>query len=346
MRILLTGALGYIGQVVGPSLRRAGHEVTSLDIGLFQDRTADGDHAAGHLFQDVRDLTVTDLTGFDCVVHLAGLSNDACANLQPEAAHSVNEIAAGRLAATAQQAGVRSFVFASSCSVYGRAEVARAEHDEPSPLSRYAQTKLGAERRILAHHGAGFQPVVLRFGTVYGPSPSMRTDLVVNRMAACGVFDGKVVVHGNGLQRRPMVHVREIATAIEGILATLPEAAGEIFNVAGEHGAVQMRDIAAHMTALLDVPVISEAVMTDARDYIVDNSKLRALGIRLDEDFGAAVAATVQDIRGRFTSLDEALGAPQNRAAAVMNLVGEGAVDAGLRWHARKQYRPMRETVR
>ncbi|MEV6394065.1 SDR family oxidoreductase [Streptomyces sp. NPDC051907] len=346
MRILLTGALGYIGQVVGPSLQHAGHEVTSLDIGLFQDRAAGGDRPEGHLFLDVRDVTVTDLIGFDCVVHLAGLSNDACANLQPEAAHSVNEMAAGRLAATAKQAGVRSFVFASSCSVYGRADQARAEHDEPSPLSRYAQTKLGAEQRILAHHGGGFQPVVLRLGTVYGPSPSLRTDLVVNRMAACGVFDRKVVVHGDGLQRRPMVHVREIATAIEGVLAALPQAAGEIFNVAGEHGAVQMKDIAAHMTDLLDVPVVSEAVMTDARDYIVDSRKLRALGIRLDEDFGAAVAATVQHIGSRFASLDEALGAPQNRAAAVMTLVGEGAVDAGLRWHAEKQYRTMRETAR
>ncbi|MGW6455348.1 NAD-dependent epimerase/dehydratase family protein [Streptomyces sp. NPDC055078] len=356
MRVLLTGALGYIGQVVGPWLQRAGHEVVAVDAGFFRS-SGDGEVGAGAgLFRssgegvvgagagllqppgdgpprvDVRDIGVAELAGIDCVVHLAGLSNDACADLRPTLAAAVNEEAAVQLADTARRAGARGFVFASSCSVYGRSAEVCAEHHTPAPLSRYARTKLGAETRLLAARDGGFAPVVLRFGTAYGPSPSLRTDLVVNRMAACGLFGKRVVLHGDGRQRRPMVHVREIATAIEGVLASLPEAGGEIFNVAGEQGAWRIRDIAAHMVDVLGVPLETEASAGDSRDYLVDGGKLRALGIRLDEDFAAAVAETIDGVGARFGSLEQALGAPQNRCDAIRALLADGAVDAELRW--------------
>ncbi|MDQ3761801.1 MAG: SDR family oxidoreductase [Actinomycetota bacterium] len=327
MRIILTGSEGYLGRVVGPWLSGLGHEVASVDIGLFSDHPAELSECV-----DVRDLNVVDLVGYDCVVHLAGLSNDACADLQPSAAFAVNEHAAVRLAGVAKRAGLRGFIFASTCSVYGHAQDPCTEDDITAPLSRYARTKLAAERGILAECSAGFSAVALRLGTVYGPSPGIRSDLVLNRMVACGLFDGRVVVHGDGSQRRPMVHVREVAAAIEGILALLPALGGQIFNVAGERGNLRIRDIAERVGEVLGATVTTENVMADPRDYVVDSTKLRSLGIRLDEDLEPAIIEMEHIFRERFGSLERTLGVPQNRAGAVAALMAAGTVDGGLRW--------------
>jgi nucleoside-diphosphate-sugar epimerase len=234
MKILLTGHKGYIGAVAGPLLRSAGHDVVGLDADLFAG-CGFGEAAPEipEVRKDIRDLTKADLEGFEAVVHLAALSNDPLGNLNVTLTYDINHGASVRLAQLAKAAGVKRFVFSSSCSTYGAA--GDAFHDETTPLNpvtAYGESKVLVERDIAALADEQFSPTYMRNATAYGVSPRLRLDIVLNDLVACAYTTGRVYIKSDGSPWRPIVHIRDIIAAIVVVLEAPPEVIhNQTFNV-------------------------------------------------------------------------------------------------------------------
>ena len=234
MKVLLTGHKGYIGTVAGPILRAAGHNVTGLDSDLFSG--CDFGEVLPEIREiqkDIRDVSRKDLEGFDAVVHLAALSNDPLGNLNPEITYDVNHRASVRLAEFAKAAGVRRFVFSSSCSTYGAAgDDFLDESAALSPVTAYAESKVYVERDLIQLADDRFSPVYLRNATAYGVSPRLRLDVVLNDLVASAFTTGRVYVKSDGTPWRPIVHIRDISAAIVSVLEAPIEAIhNQTFNV-------------------------------------------------------------------------------------------------------------------
>ena len=214
MRVLVTGHHGYIGSVLAPYLAEAGHDVAGLDTGFYRgcDFGVDASPVEGRL-ADVRDVTPADLSGFDAIVHLAALSNDPLGDLDPSLTEHINGDGTLRLARAAREAGVRRFVFASSCSMYGASGTDDALNEEAPlrPLTPYAESKVRAEEGLFALAGPDFAPVSMRNATVFGVSPRLRLDIVLNNLAAWAHTTGRIRLLSDGTAWRPLVHVRDVA---------------------------------------------------------------------------------------------------------------------------------------
>lgn len=237
-RVLLTGHLGYIGSVLSGTLVAAGHDVVGLDSGLFEECVL------GHRpdpipmsRRDLRDVEASDLAGFDAVIHLAALSNDPIGNLDETWTREINDHGSIRLAQLAKSAGVVRFLFSSSCIMYGMSESATVDEDSAlDPQTEYARSKVRAEDGIRELSSDTFSPVFLRNGTIYGFSPRMRFDTVLNSLVGSAVATGKVVVRGDGKPWRPVVHVEDVARAFVRVLESPPDhIRGEAFNVGADH---------------------------------------------------------------------------------------------------------------
>ncbi len=233
MRVLMTGHNGYLGAVMAPLFIEAGHEVTGLDTGYFRECTLQsGEPEIPAIWKDIRKLQPEDLQDFDAVVHLAALSNDPIGNLNSDWTREINIDASIQLARFAKEAGVRRFLFSSSCIMYGMAELDTVDENSPvDPQTDYARSKCEAEKIISAMAGDGFSPTFLRNGTVYGVSARMRFDTVLNNLAGSAVTTNKVVLFSNGEPWRPVVHVRDVARAFLMVLeAPIEKVHNQFFN--------------------------------------------------------------------------------------------------------------------
>jgi nucleoside-diphosphate-sugar epimerase len=277
MRILVTGHRGYIGSVLAAVLQHRRHEVFGLDAGWFEDCNFGRTRQQLPGFNlDVRDVTFAELLAFDAVVHLAALSDDASADLQPDLTRKINHHAAVQLARACREARIARFIFASTCSVYGAAGTNPVDEDAtPNPLSQYARAKRDAEREILALAEPGFSPVVLRFATAYGVSPGLRLDLVVNDFVASAVTTGRVVLGSAGHAWRPLVHVEDAARAVAAVLdAPDDDPPARLFNVVAPSENHRVIDIADAVTDAL--PHCSRTILgrtLDERSYRVEGSR-------------------------------------------------------------------------
>jgi nucleoside-diphosphate-sugar epimerase len=250
-RVLLTGHNGYIGSVMAPVLVQAGYEVVGLDTGYFNECTLTPKQVAvPSICKDVRGLTSADLQGFHAVIHLAALSNDPIGNLNANWTREINYEATARLAECAKAAGVERFLFSSSCIMYGMSEANVVNEDSPlDPRTEYARSKVLAERAISDLAGAGFSPTFLRNGTIYGLSPRMRFDTVLNDLVGAAVTTGKVIVHSDGKPWRPVVHVHDVARAFVTVLeAPIEKVDNQAFNTGADelnHQILQLAEIVA-----------------------------------------------------------------------------------------------------
>ena len=216
MRVLVTGHQGYLGTVMVPILQDAGHDVTGLDCGFFADccarpRTSGPD---GHPAWICGTSRANNLEGFEAVIHLAALSNDPLGALAPQITYDINHHASVRLARLAKEAGVRRFLYASTCSVYGAAGDDLVTESAPlRPLTPYAESKVRVEDDVAAIADDSFSPVFLRNATAFGFSPRLRADIVLNNLVGHAVLTGDVRVLSDGTPWRPLVHARDIAAA-------------------------------------------------------------------------------------------------------------------------------------
>jgi len=280
MKVLVSGDRGYIGAVLVPLLRAAGHEVDGLDVGLYEGCDLGPALAGADAWRprDMRDVSAGDLSGYDAVLCLAALSNDPLGDLNPAATHSVNLDGTMRLAAAAKQAGVPRFLFSSSCSLYGAAgSAAVAEDGDMFPVTPYGESKVAAERELSRLADDNFSPTYLRNATAYGASPRLRLDIVVNNLTAVAITTGQVRLESDGTPWRPLVHIEDISRAFLAMLEAPRELVhDQAFNVGRQEDNVQIRAIAEMVREAVPASELTfaEGAGPDLRNYQVDFAKL------------------------------------------------------------------------
>lgn len=282
MRVFVTGHRGYIGVHLVDVLKQEGHTVVGCDLGLFDGcewepiAKADVD-----LTKDTRKIEVGDLEGCDAVMHLAALSNDPMGSVNGELTLEVNRDASVRLAKLAKQAGVPRYLFAGSCSVYGKgAKLDLDEGDALNPLTAYAQSKIETETLVSKLADDSFSPTYLRNSTAYGHSPMLRIDLVVNNLLASAHAYGEIRIQSDGSPWRPLIHCRDIARAFVAF-ARAPRATihNRAVNVGANAENYQVRDVGNQVQRLMPSAKITYTgeVGADPRNYRVKFDLLNRL---------------------------------------------------------------------
>ncbi len=279
--ILVIGGAGYIGSALLPRLLEDGYRVRLLDLLLYgTEPIAEWlDHPRLEILQaDFRqvDRVVEAMRDVDVVIHLGGIVGDPACALDEELTTEINVMATRMIAEVAKGSGVKRFVFASTCSVYGASDHILDERSELNPVSLYARSKIASEKVLQQMADERFVPVILRFGTIYGLSGRTRFDLVVNLLTAKAIVDGEITVFG-GDQWRPFVHVDDAARVVEIVTqAPLNMVRNEVFNVGSNEQNYTIREIGEIVQSLVpEAKLVMKGEDTDRRNYWVNFNKIR-----------------------------------------------------------------------
>jgi nucleoside-diphosphate-sugar epimerase len=342
MNVLVTGHHGYIGSVLAPFLSDAGLDVAGIDTFFYDgcDLAADPMIIPSSRI-DVRDITPDVLVGYDAIVHLAALSNDPLGDLNPHWTYEVNLEGTLTLARAAKEAGVRRFVFASSCSMYGASDVGEyvAEDAPLLPLTPYAESKVRAEEALGGLADEDFSPVFMRNATVYGVSPRLRADVVLNNLVGWAFTTRRVKVLSDGTPWRPIVHVEDVARATLTILAAPVEAVhNQAFNIGANTENYRVSELAEIARDAVPGSTIEYAAGAgpDPRSYRVDFGKVS----RILPDYrprwrAPAGALELADAFRRFgLGLEIFQGDRFVRLARLKRLLEERRLGDDLRWCA------------
>lgn len=305
MKILVVGNLGYIGPMVAKHFRQQYPDafIAGYDIGYFiQNYTANGVVGDTLLnkqyYGDVRNFDTTILKGFDAVIYLAAISNDPMGNVFEQPTLDINFNAAISIAKEAKQLGVKHFVFASSCSVYGFADTApRMENSEVNPLTAYAKSKVYAEQGLEPLADNDFQVTCLRFATACGYSDRLRLDLVLNDFVASAIADKKISILSDGTPWRPLIHVKDMARAMDWAIQRKEGGNFLIINTGSNQWNYQVKELAAAVQKLFpDVEVsINENAQPDKRSYKVSFNLYEQLAPRHQPQ--VSLTAAVEDLK-------------------------------------------------
>jgi nucleoside-diphosphate-sugar epimerase len=338
-RILLTGHRGYIGSVMAPYLLDRGYGVVGLDTGYYDDCTLVPDPSqVPELRRDLRDLVREDVRGFDAVIHLGALSNDPIGNLNEEWTETINHEASVRLAELARDAGVRRFLFSSSCIMYGMSEAEVVDETAPlDPKTDYARSKVRSEEAIAELADDRFAPTFLRNGTVYGISPRMRFDTVLNDLCGAAFTTGKITIYGDGRPWRPVIHVEDVARAFHRVLdAPLRSVHGQAFNTGADelnHQVIELAEIVAELVPGCEIEVLGDPG-ADQRTYKADFAKFARTFPDFDWRWNARSGA--RDLLETFERIgltrEQYLDARYIRLRWLTHLREEGRLDGSLRW--------------
>lgn len=290
MKLIVTGACGYKGNVLVPKLLNAGHHVTALDIMWFGNDLQDHPNLEVREF-DVREPEGLDLHGYDAIIHLSSVANDPCGDLDPKLTWEVSCLATMRLADKAVRQGVKRFIYASSGSVYGLKDEEHVTEDlELVPLSEYNKTKMVAER-VLMSYSEQMKIQIVRPATVCGLSPRMRLDVAVNMLAMQALTKGAITVLG-GDQTRPNIHIDDI-TDLYIFLLDRPDVVG-IYNAGFENLSIKTiaETIAEHIPATINIEPSD-----DPRSYRINSDKILAAGFKPKKSVGDAISEVAKAYR-------------------------------------------------
>lgn len=348
MKIVIVGNMGYVGPGVVHQLRASypKAKLTAIDIGYFAHCLTNADRLPEtvvdeQIFMDIRDITGDMLKGVDAVVNLAAISNDIMGKINEKLTLDINCNAGVRLAKLAKEAGVKHFVFASSCSVYGAGgDTAKTEKSEVNPLTAYAVSKIDTEKGLSPLADKNFTVTCLRFATACGMSDRLRLDLVINDFVAGALISKKITVLSDGSPWRPLIHVRDMARAIDWAV-TRPQTAGGqlvICNAGSEVWNYQVKDLAAAVAK--EVPGTTVSINTDAppdkRSYRVnfDYFKSLAPNHQPQVDLKTAVQELIEGLKGMGFNDPNYRESKMIRLKILTGLKENGKLDDNLKWKA------------
>jgi len=341
MRVLVTGHRGYIGVEMVPLLREAGMDVVGLDTGYYDDsdfRSPPDEVPALDL--DLRDVEPDHLRGFDAVVHLGALSNDPLGDLDSNLTYDINLRSSVNLAKAAKAAGVRRYVFASSCSLYGAgADGHLTETAAFKPVTPYGESKVRTEQEVGPLADDNFVPVYLRNATAYGVSRRLRADIVVNNLVGHALTTGKVTMMSDGTPWRPLTHIRDISRGVIAALTAPADAIrGQAFNIGRTSENFRIREVAEMVAAVVPGSEVSFApgASPDLRNYRVDFTKAEKSlpGFKPQWTLRAGIEELYTAYRDHGMSKDEFLGPRYYRLKVIRGRIERGELDTQLRWKA------------
>ena len=346
MRILITGNMGYVGSVLGRFLRNTypDAELIGYDQSFFGHCLTSAAALPEivfnrQIFGDARELPAQLLEGVDAVVHLAAVSNDPMGNKFEAVTNDINAEASIRLAKMAVSAGVKNFVFASSCSMYGYAEGgARKETDDTNPLTAYARSKIGTEKALAAMDRGNLIVTNLRFATACGMSSRLRLDLVLNDFVACAVSAGEITVLSDGSPWRPLIDVEDMSRAIAWAVKRPASNGGALLSVNVGHDAwnYQVKDLAEAVAAMIPGTRVSinTSAPPDKRSYKVDFALFKELAP--DHIPQVTLEGSIARLRDGLTGMGFADKDFRNsqymRLKTLERLIASGRLAPDLRW--------------
>ncbi|WP_112322084.1 NAD-dependent epimerase/dehydratase family protein [Oceanibium sediminis] len=338
-RILLTGHKGYIGSVMAPILVNAGHDVVGYDTGYFSDCTLVPDGTTlPELQKDIRDVAPADLKGFDTVIHLAALSNDPIGNIDEGWTTDINHDATVRLAELAREAGVGRFLFSSSCIMYGMSDGGVVDETSPlDPQTEYARSKVKSEAELTTMASDSFSPVYIRNGTIYGVSPRMRFDTVLNNLVGAAYTSGTVKVLSDGKPWRPVLHVEDVCRSFMNIMdAPRQDIHNQAFNNGADHlnhQVIELAQMAVDAVPGATLEVLNEP-SADQRTYKASFAKFARTFPDFEWKWTARTGA--QDLSDTFEKVgltaEQYSGKHFTRLKWLNHLLDENKLDRNLRW--------------
>jgi len=338
MRVLVTGHKGYIGTVMVPMLLKEGYDVVGLDSDLYvRCNFGEYDDLVPNIKKDIRDIELSDLEGFDAILHLAGLSNDPLGDLDPNLTFEINYLASVNLAKLAKEAGVKRFVFSSSCSNYGASGNSFInEKAEFKPVTIYGRSKVLVEKDVSKLADSSFSPTFLRNATAYGVSPRLRFDLVLNNLVAWAYTTGHVHLKSDGTPWRPIVHIEDISAAFIAVLKSPAELIhNKAFNVGATDENYQIRDIAKIVkdTVPKSTLEIAKDAGPDKRCYRVNcDEALKLTGFKPKWNAELGAKQLYKAYKKIGLELEEFEGPRYKRIDHIRQLLATGELDPSLRW--------------
>jgi nucleoside-diphosphate-sugar epimerase len=336
MRILLTGHLGYIGTVLAPMLLKRGHDVVGMDADWYSTCTFGDPRAIAeipNIAKDIRQARVADLRGFDTVMHLAALSNDPLGNYNADLTDEINHRAAVRLGEMAKEAGVKHFIFSSTCSNYGVAgNEFIDENGTFNPYTPYAKAKVAAELGLKPLSDKNFSVTLMRSATAFGYSPRIRWDLVLNNLTAHAVTTGRIYMKSDGTPWRAIVHIEDISRAFTAVAEARREIVhDQAFNVGQTKENYRVSEIAQIVAETVPGCRIEYApgAGPDPRCYRVNCDKLPRMVPAYQPQWSARAAArqVYAAVKKFGLTPEDFEGAKYARLPHMKKLVADGVVD-------------------
>lgn len=352
-KILVTGSQSYIGSVLTPFLAKNGYKTAGMDTGFIKDCLLYPSSDVDTIYKDVRDIKTNNLKGFDVVVYLAGISNDPFKNFDPKKVYDPVRHHTMQSAKLCKKLGIK-FIFSSSCSVYGKG--INGYSDETSkvfPQTPYSINKIQIEEDLAKITDKGFTPIIFRFATVFGLSPRMRFDLVINMFTAMAYTTGKIILNSNGQAWRPNVYINDICKAIKYAIDYNPPPGQKIIlNVGNTSQNYQILDLSKIVQKqipgceitfihLTDTQINKELIKdrkiqdgVDTRNYKISFDKIKKvfLGFECDWTVQKGVKAMLKKFKEIKLTKKQFVDINFYRLQKLEWLIKNGYVSDNLRW--------------